>query len=63
MKLAFTNYGSSVGLQAVDRWPGRVERLNTLFESCQSGDEYDTNAITHVMACRSHFPGLFLSAG
>ena len=23
-------------------------------------DEYDTEAITHVMACTSHFPGLFL---
>ena len=63
MKFAFTNYGISVGLQAVDRWPGRVARLNGFFESFKSGDEYDTNAITHVMACSSHFPGLFLSAG
>lgn len=60
MKFAFTNYGISIGLQVVDRWPGRVERLNAFFESYESGDEYDTNAITHVMACSSHFPGLFL---
>jgi hypothetical protein len=62
MKFAFTNYGISIGLQAVDRWPGRVERLNAFFESYESGDEYDSNAITHVMACSSHYPGLFLSA-
>jgi hypothetical protein len=61
MKFAFTNYGISIGLQVVDRWPARVERLNAFFESYESGDEYDTNAITHVMACSSHFPGLFLS--
>jgi len=63
MKFAFTNYGISLGLQAVDRWPGRVERVNRFFDSYESGDEYDTNAITHVMACSSHFPGLFLAAG
>jgi len=60
MKFAFTNYGISIGLQAVDRWQGRVARLNSFFESYRSGDEYDTNAITHVMACSSHFPGFFL---
>jgi hypothetical protein len=37
--------------------PQRVERLNEFFESWRSGDEYDRAAITHVMACRSHFPG------
>jgi hypothetical protein len=62
MKFAFTNYGVSVGLQAVDRWPERVGSLNAFFETYRSGDEYDTNAITHVMACSSHFPGLFLAA-
>jgi hypothetical protein len=25
-----------------------------------SGDEYDTDAITHVMACISYFPGEFI---
>jgi hypothetical protein len=61
MKFAFTNYGVSVGLQAVDRWAERVGSLNAFFETYRSGDEYDTNAITHVMACSSHFPGLFLA--
>jgi hypothetical protein len=57
MRFAFTNYGVSVGLQAVDASPERVERLNAYFESYRAGDEYDEAAITHVMACSSHFPG------
>ena len=57
VRFAFTNYGVSVGLQAVDAWPDRVERLNAFFESYRAGDEYDTEAITWVMACSSHFPG------
>jgi hypothetical protein len=38
----------------------RVARLNAYFETYRSGDEYDRAAITHVMACSSHFPGLLL---
>lgn len=57
LKFAFTNYGVSVGLQAVDAAPERVERLNVYFESHRSHDHYDRDAITHVMACSSHFPG------
>jgi hypothetical protein len=30
-------------------------------ETYRSGDEYDRAAITHVMACNSHFPGLLLT--
>ena len=56
-KIAFSNYGVSVGLQAVDAMPQRVQRLNRFFESYCSGDEYDYAAITHVMACSAHFPG------
>jgi hypothetical protein len=59
-KFAFTNYGISIGLQAVAAMPGRVERLNNFFDSYCSGDEYDHAAITHVMACSSHFPGYFI---
>jgi hypothetical protein len=58
MRLAFTNYGISVGLQAVDTMRDRVERLNAYFEGYRAGDEYDRAAISHVMACNSHFPGL-----
>lgn len=61
MKFAFTNYGLSLGLQAIDQFPERVSDLNAYFDQYQSGDEYDTSAITHVMACTSHFPGLFIS--
>ncbi|MGA9603962.1 MAG: hypothetical protein WBQ82_07585 [Methyloceanibacter sp.] len=60
MRFAFTNYGVSVGLQAVDAMSDRVDALNAYFDSYRSGDEYDRNAITHVMACNSHFPGLLL---
>ena len=59
-KFAFTNYGVSIGLQAADAMPERVERLNEFFESYRSGDEYDRAAITHVMACSSHFPGYLI---
>ncbi len=57
VKFAFTNYGVSIGLQAVDAMPERVGRLNAFFETYHSGDEYDRAAITHVMACNSHFAG------
>lgn len=60
VKFAFTNYGVSLGLQAVGAWEDRVERLNAFFDLYRSGDEYDREAITHVMGCTSHFPGLFL---
>jgi hypothetical protein len=60
VKFAFTNYGISLGLQAVSAHDERVRRLNAFFDSYRSGDEYDINAITHVMACTSYFPGQFL---
>lgn len=57
VKFAFTNYGVSIGLQAVGAHAARVERLNRFFDTYRSGDEYDANAITHVMGCCSWFPG------
>lgn len=57
VKFAFTNYGVSLGLQAVASGLSHVTRLHRFFESYRAGDEYDTAAITHVMACTSHFPG------
>jgi hypothetical protein len=60
-KFAFTNYGISLGLQAADTWPECIERLNAFFESWRSGDAYDLEAITWVMACTSHLPGAFIS--
>jgi hypothetical protein len=60
VRFAFTNYGVSIGLQTVGVWPERVDALNAYFDTYRSGDEYDRNAITHVMACSSHFPGLLL---
>lgn len=59
-KFAFTNFGISVGLQAVDEQPQRVEKLNDHFEDYQPGDHYERDAITHVMKCSSHFPGLLI---
>ena len=60
VRIAFANYGVSVGLQAVDAMGDRVARLNAYFDTYRSGDEYDRAATTHVMACNSHFPGLLL---
>lgn len=60
MKFAFTNYGVSVGLQAAQAMTERVPRLNRFFDHYRSGDEYDREAITHVMACSSHFPGYLI---
>jgi hypothetical protein len=60
VKFAFTNYGVSLGLQTAGVWDDRVARLNAFFDTYRSGDEYDTEAITHVMSCTSHFPGKFL---
>jgi hypothetical protein len=48
---------------AMRTMPGRVDKLNRFFEAHRSGDEYDMSAITHVMACTSHFPGLMLRDG
>jgi hypothetical protein len=62
MKFAFTNYGVSIGLQAIGAHPRRVAALNAFFETYRSNDHYDRDAITHVMACSSHFPGLLLAA-
>lgn len=60
VKFGFTNYGVSIGLQAVGEMPERVRRLNEFFDGFRSGDDYDRDAITHVMGCNSHFPGYFL---
>jgi hypothetical protein len=60
VKFAFTNYGVAIGLQAVGERADRVAKLRWYFNTYRSGDEYDTNAITHVMACNSWFPGELL---
>jgi hypothetical protein len=57
VRFAFTNHGVSIGLQAVGELPERVERLREYFRSYRSGDEYDREAITHVMACCADSPG------
>lgn len=62
-RFAFTNYGVSIGLQCVGEWPQRVEALHRYFETYRSGDEYDVNAITHVMGCCARLPGLLLRTG
>jgi hypothetical protein len=42
VKFAFTNYGVSLGLQAVRAQGDRVRRLNAFFDGYRSGDEYVT---------------------
>ncbi len=61
VKFAFTNYGVSLGLQAIGESSDRVEQINRFFETWRSNDEYDREAITHVMACTAHFPGLMIA--
>jgi hypothetical protein len=63
VKFAFTNYGVSLGLQAVGAQADQVRQLHDFFRTYQSGDEYDTEAITHVMACTAWFPGEFVIRG
>jgi hypothetical protein len=62
VKFAFTNYGVSIGLQAIHAMPDRVRWLHAYFENYRSGDEYDRDAITHVMRCCAHFPGYLLAS-
>ena len=60
VKFAFTNYGVSVGLQAVNAMPQRIQKLNAYFETYRSEDQYDRDPITHITACSSHFPGYLM---
>jgi hypothetical protein len=62
-RFAFTNYGVAAGLRAVHAWPDRVDRLCRYFETYRSHDQYDLDAITHVMACSARLPGLLLCDG
>jgi hypothetical protein len=57
IKFAFTNFGLSIGLQAVGAATERVPRLHKFFETYRSFDHYDNDAITHVMECAARFPG------
>ncbi|MFP4473441.1 MAG: hypothetical protein ACLFPX_06205 [Candidatus Omnitrophota bacterium] len=61
VKYAFTNYGVSLGLQSAGYDDGRLEKMHEFFDSYRSGEEYDVNAITHVMACTAHYPGEFIA--
>ena len=62
VRIAFANYGVALGLQAAGVWPERTAKLNGYFEQWRSGDEYDREAITWVMACTAHLPGAFLAS-
>ena len=62
VKFAFTNFGVSYALQSVGLWPERVDKVNAFFESYKSHDEYDTDAITHVMQLNSLLPGVFMAS-
>lgn len=61
VRFAFTNYGVAIGLQAVGEWPDRVTAILRCFDAYRSGDEYDREAITHVMGCVARLPGPFLT--
>lgn len=57
VRFAFTNYGVALGLESVAASPERVERLLRYFATYRSNDEYDRNAITHVMRAAALVPG------
>lgn len=61
VRFAFTNYGVSIGLQAVGERREMVRRIHDYFETWRAGDEYDEAAITWVMGCCARFPGLLLA--
>jgi hypothetical protein len=65
VRFAFTNHGVAIGLQAVGAHPDRMRALQRYFTTYRSNDDYDRDAITHVMACSSLFPGKLIrrSAG
>jgi hypothetical protein len=63
IRFAFTNYGVSLGLQAIDQYPERVQKVNTYFQKNGYREEYARNSITHIMECVSHFPGEFIRKG
>jgi hypothetical protein len=63
VKFAFTNYGVAIGLQAVAAQLERVRALQRFFVTYRSNDEYDRDAITHVMACASRVPGNLIRRG
>ena len=63
VRFAFTNHGVSIGLQAVGVHPDRVSGVQRYFATYRSNDEYDRNAITHVMACSSLLPGKLIQRG
>jgi hypothetical protein len=46
VEFAFTNYGVSIGLQAVGARLDRVAVLQRFFAGHRSNDEYDSNAIS-----------------
>ena len=61
VKFAFTNYGVSIGLQAIRTWSEREHARQQFFATYRSHDRYDRDAITHVMGCSSCVPGRLLT--
>jgi len=60
MVIAFSNFGVSIGCQAAGVWHKRVRDLHNFFATFASHDEYDFEAITHVMHCNSLLPGVLI---
>lgn len=60
VRFAFTNSGVALGLQAAGTAGDRVQQLIAYFDGYRSGDHYDRDAITHVMACVARLPGVML---
>jgi hypothetical protein len=62
--VAFANYGAGIGLQAAGLLLPHVHGMHKYLETHMYDDpEFAQAAITHVMACNSHFPGCMLLPG
>src|SRR3546814_12999221 len=59
VRIAFANYGVSLGLQAAHFWPERAARPNAYFEAYPPGAEYDTDPIPTAMAFNPPSPAAF----
>jgi hypothetical protein len=61
VKFAFTNYGVSIGLQAIRAWSERVHARQQFVATYRSHDGYGRDAITHAMGVLVARSGRLLS--
>jgi hypothetical protein len=60
-RLAITNLGVSIGLQAQGLWSNRVRRLRDYFTAHYPWDPTPGDPLAHILLCLSFNPGLLLA--